>query len=162
MCLSIFIPNAKTFWKRKVLWYQIIGSCFSFLLRLFLISFVNISMFSHIFQGFSKSCIVNLKKYISKSFFVFYLSSLFISMYGLTLCNVFISNPWFNVCFNFFMHIEFFFYHASWLHTNFLIFIYSSKNGKSFWSSSNISRYWTSTSRKYLMSLSSIWFFMKS
>ena len=44
----------------------------------------------------------------------------------------------------------------------FSILILSGKNGKSVWSWCNFSGYWTSTSRKYPSSLSSLYFSMKS
>ena len=47
------------------------------------------------------------------------------------------------------------------LASNFPIFILSEKNGQSLWSLCNFSRYWTSISRKYHLSVSSLWFFMK-
>ena len=70
-------------------------------------------MLSHIFDSFSKNGIIHqLKKYFSKSFFAFFLRSLFISMYGfiqafwlnlITLRTFFKTNPWFNAYFKFLM-----------------------------------------------------------
>ena len=46
--------------------------------------------------------------------------------------------------------------------STFSIFILSGKNGKSLSSSCSFSGYWTSTSRKYPSSFSSLYYFMKS
>ena len=91
-------------------WHQIVS--FSFCCDKF-----NIFMFSPVFHGFSKNYIfINLKKYFSKSYFAFFLRSLFISVYDfnqafclnlLILCNFFRTDPWFNPCFKSLMCITY-------------------------------------------------------
>ena len=71
------------------------------------------------------------------------------------------TNPWFNSCFKFLMCITYSFWSCK-LATSFSTFsklVLSGKSGKSLWSLCKFSRYWTSTSRKYPSSLSSLYFF---
>ena len=98
---------------------------------------------------------------------------MFISIYGfsqtfwlnlITRCTFFKTNLWFNACFQFLMYITYSFLSCK-LATSFSTFSVSSfsgKNDKSLWSSCNFLRHWTSTSRKYLSSLSSLYFFIKA
>ena len=95
-----------------------------FLLASFVISLIDLYFF-HIFHSFSKTALlISLKKSFSKSFFTFFLTSVFMSMYGfnqafwlnlMTLCTFFKTNLWFNTCCKFLMWITYFFYHTSWL-----------------------------------------------
>ena len=96
---------------------------------------------------------MNLKKYFSKSFFPFFLSFVFMSMYGLrqdfwlnlmALCTFFETNTWFNTCLKFAMWITYSFL-SCMLATHFStlsIFILSGKRSKSLWRSCNLSRWW--------------------
>ena len=124
--------------------------------------------------------LLNLKKSFSKSFFAFFLSSVFRSMYGFnqsfllnltTQCTFFKTNPWFSACFQFFMFL-FFIYHASWLQVfqlyEFTFFLVKTvdRSGplrifQGYWISTSrkypfrmFQGYWISTSRKYPSSLS--------
>ena len=75
----------------------------------------------------------------------------------ITVWTFFKTNPWFNVCFKILMCIRYWvlLYKLATSFSTLFIFIFSGKNGKSLWRLSNFSRSWTSTSRKYLLSLSS-------
>ena len=72
-------------------------------------------MFSHIFMVFLRTALfINLKKYLKKFFFAFFLNSVFISIYGysqafwlnlMTLLTFVQSNLWFSACFRFLVFI---------------------------------------------------------
>ena len=67
-------------------------------------------MFSNIFHRFSKNCIAHqLKKPFSKSFFAFFISSVFISIHGFSQDSMqfFNTNSWFRLCFKFLMCITY-------------------------------------------------------
>ena len=135
-------------------WHQIISSSFC-------CDKFNISMFSRIYMVFPKtSLFINLKKPVSKSFFDFFLRSLFMSIYDfnrafclnlITPCKFFKNNPWCNACFKFLMCITYSVLSCKLAtsFSNFSIFFLSGKKGKSFWRSCNFPGYWTSNSRKY-------------
>ena len=74
----------------------------------------DMSMFSHIFNSFTKNGIIHQLKKIFFKIFVFFLKSVYISLYGfslafwlnlITLWTLFKTNLWFNACFNFLMCI---------------------------------------------------------
>ena len=126
----------------------------------------NIYVFSHFPQlNSSTTLFINLKDFSSKLFFAFCFSLVFISMYGFSqafwlnliiLWNFFKINPWFNACFKFLMWMTYSVSSRKLVtsFSTFSILILSGKNGKSLWSSCNVSKHWTSTSRKYPSSLS--------
>ena len=99
-------------------WHQIVSSSFS-------CDKFYISMLSHIFHSFSKTeLLINLKKSFSKSFFAFFLRSVFISIYGfsqefwlnwISLWTFFNTNLWFNACFKFLCVYHIWFYHINYL-----------------------------------------------
>ena len=117
------------------------------------------------FTSFALFSIVSLILFISvHSFHSFY--SMFILTYSfrqafwlnwITVWTFFKTNPWFNACFKFVMCITYWvlLYKLATSFSTLFIFIFSGKNGESLWRLSNFSRSWTSTSRKYLLSLSS-------
>ena len=82
----------------------------------------------------------------------------------MTLWTFFKINPWFNACSKFLMWITYSFlsYQLAPSFSTFFIFFLSDKNGESLWISCNFPGYWTSTSRRYSSSLSSLQFFSKS
>ena len=106
------------------------------------------------------SLFIILENFFSKSFFTFFLRPVLISIYRfrqvfwlnlITLWTFFKINPWLNACFKFIMCVMYSVL-SSKLATSFFtfsIFVLSSKNGKSLWSSCNFLTYWTSTSRKH-------------
>ena len=73
-------------------------------------------------------------------------------------------HPWFNTCFIFLTRLTYSVLSCKLVtsFSTFSIFILSSKNDKSLWSSCNFSEYWTSTSTKYPSTLYSLQFLMKS
>ena len=116
--------------------------------------------------------LTSFKKFFSKSFFDFFLSSVFKSIYGfsqsfwlnlMTLWIFFKTNSWFNACFKFIMSIKYssLSYKFATIFLAFLIFVLTDKNDKSLWRLNKFSGYWTLTPRKYPSSLSSLWFFIK-
>ena len=99
--------------------------------------------------------------------YVLYWRSLFLLIYGfnqafwlnlITLWTFFKTDSWFNAYFKFLWWITYSVLSCK-LATSistFSILILSGKNGKSLWRLRNFSGYWTSTSRKYPLSLSSL------
>ena len=93
-----------------------------FLLRLLQDRHLCFLTFSIVFP--KPALFINLKKAFSKSFFVFFFSSVFISMYGfnqdfwlnlMTLCIFFKTDSWFSVCCKVLMRTAYSFFHTSWL-----------------------------------------------
>ena len=114
-----------------------------------------------------------MKKYFPKPFLAFFLSSVFISMYGfyraswlslMTLSSIFNTNPWFNACFKFLMCITYSVLSCKLAisFSTFTVSILLGQKGISLRRSCSSSRYSTSSSRKYTSLLSSFQFPFKS
>ena len=91
---------------------------------------------------------ITLKKYLSKSFFAFFLHVVLISMHGFSqdfwlnlmiLCTFFKTNSWFNACFKF--RKIFFIMQVGYKFFNFFDFFCWGKKHKSVWSSGNFLGY---------------------
>ena len=119
--------------------YQIVSPFFSlWLTRCFL-------TFSIVFPN--TDLFIKLKKYFSQSFFAF-----FLVLYLYWYYDFFVkANTWFYAFIRFLMSIIYHFLISQVRYKlfDFINFVYSGKNGISFWSSCKFSGYWTSTSRKY-------------
>ena len=124
-------------------WHQVASSFFCFY-KFYVSIFFTFSMVLPKLE-----VLLNLKKSFSKSFFAFFLSSVFRSMYGFnqsfllnltTQCTFFKTNPWFSACFQFFMFL--FFNLSCKLAASFStlwIYIFPGKNSRSFRTSQDIS-----------------------
>ena len=137
----------------------------SFLLCL--LQLLYLYVFSHFPCFLQKLHCSLVKEIFSKSFFAVFLTSVFLLMYSfnltfslklMTLCNFCKSNPWLMLVLNFLWEDHTFFHHAIWLQIFQLnsIFILSGKKSKWLWKSWKSLGYWTSASRKYTSSLSSL------
>ena len=116
------------------------------------------------FHSFSENGIIHKLK---KIFFASFLRLVFISIYGfsqafwlnlMTLWTFFKTNPWFNAYFKFLMWMTYSFLSLKLVTSvsTLLFFFLSGKNGNSLWSLCSFSRYWTSSSKMYPSSLSSL------
>ena len=128
-------------------WQQIINFCI-------ICCKLDVSIFSRFFHSFSKNCIIcQLKKSFSKSFFSNFLALLlmyaFNRAFWLDIIRSFTflnTNLWFSAS-NFITLCKtyyFFSYKLAESFSTFLIFILSSKNGKSLWRLCNFLVDWTS------------------
>ena len=128
-------------------------------------------MISYIFHCFSKTeLFISLKK--SFSFFVSFLKSVFLLMYGfnhsfllnwITLYTFFNIKPWFSACLKAIISIAYFSlsYISQVSFSTFSIFLLSGKNGKSLWELNKDFGYCASASRKYSVLLFSSYFLIK-
>ena len=110
----------------------------SLLLRLLQAWYLCFLIFSIVFP--KNALFISLKKSFSKSFFAFFHSFVFISMYDfskatlinlITLCSFFKTNPWYNACFKLILWIIIRFFYVNKSFSIFSIFILSGKKGKS-------------------------------
>ena len=102
--------------------------------------------------------LISSKRYFSKSFFALFLRSVFISICGFSqefwlnliiLCKFSKTNPWLNACLGFLIYITYSDLSCK-LAASFRFFQFSFFQVKMI-TSCNFSKYWTSTSRKYLI-----------